>query len=88
MNTNPYKSLKSGSDIRGTACEGVPGECVELTDKAVFDLTVGFCRWLSRDAGIENGRIAVESKNRLFPLWVSSDLKYTTAATHQLPLCL
>lgn len=65
MNTNPYKSLKSGSDIRGTACEGVPGECVELTDKAVFDLTVGFCRWLSRDAGIENGRIAVGHDSRI-----------------------
>ena len=44
---NIYKKLKSGSDIRGTAADGVPGEEIELTDKAVFDLTVGFCKWLN-----------------------------------------
>lgn len=65
MNVNPYKLLKSGSDIRGTACEGVPGECVELTDKAVFDLTVGFCRWLMRDAGVSDGKIAVGHDSRI-----------------------
>ncbi len=65
MNANPYKSLKSGSDIRGTACEGVPGEDVELTDKAVFDLTVGFCRWLSRDADVKGGKIAVGHDSRI-----------------------
>ena len=65
MNANPYKSLKSGSDIRGTACEGVPGESVELTDKAVFELTAGFCRWLSRDYGISGGKIAVGHDSRV-----------------------
>lgn len=65
MNTNPYKSLKSGSDIRGTACEGVAGEAVELTDKAVFELTVGFCRWLSRDMNINEGKIAVGHDSRI-----------------------
>lgn len=65
MNVNPYKSLKSGSDIRGTACDGVPGENIELTDKAVFDLTVGFCRWLSRNADVQNGKIAVGHDSRI-----------------------
>ena len=41
-----YLPLKSGSDIRGVASEGVEGEDVQLTDEAVFDLTIGFCRFL------------------------------------------
>lgn len=65
MNTNPYKFLKSGSDIRGTAADGVPGEKIELTDKAVFDLTVGFCRWLKDDCGITGGKIAVGHDSRI-----------------------
>ncbi len=65
MNINPYKSLKSGSDIRGTAAEGVPGEAIELTDKAVFELTAGFCRWLEADCGIKNGKIAVGHDSRI-----------------------
>ena len=65
MNNNPYRFLKSGSDIRGTAVEGVKGEGVELTDKAVFDLTVGFCRWLDNDCGITSGRIAVGHDSRI-----------------------
>lgn len=62
---NPYKSLKSGSDIRGTAADGVPGEEIELTDKTVFDLTVGFCRWLKRKCGINEGKIAVGHDSRI-----------------------
>ena len=46
---NIYKKLKSGSDIRGTAVDGVDGEPIELTDKAVFDLTIGFCKWLKEN---------------------------------------
>lgn len=65
MNLNPYKSLKSGSDIRGTAAEGVTGEAVELTDKAVFDLTIGFCRWLDRSCGVKSGKIAVGHDSRI-----------------------
>ena len=33
---NIYKKLKSGSDIRGTAAEGIVGEEIELTDKLGF----------------------------------------------------
>ncbi len=65
MKDNPYSSLKSGSDIRGTASEGVPGEEIELTDKAVFDLISGFCRWLSRKCGINSGKIAVGHDSRI-----------------------
>ena len=65
MKNNPYKFLKSGSDIRGTAADGVDGEEIELTDKTVFDLTVGFCRWLDRDCGITQGKIAVGHDSRI-----------------------
>lgn len=61
---NIYKKLKSGSDIRGTAADGVPGEEIELTDKAVFDLTVGFCKWL-KEKGYNGEKIAVGHDSRI-----------------------
>ena len=62
---NPYKVLKSGSDIRGTAAEGVAGEEIQLTDKAVFDLTVGFCKWLDENRYNKNSKIAVGHDSRI-----------------------
>ena len=60
-----YLPLKSGSDIRGVASEGVEGEDVQLTDEAVFDLTIGFCRFLF-DKGINKGeKIAVGHDSRI-----------------------
>ena len=59
MNENKYLHLKSGTDIRGTAVDGVPGEELELTDEAVFDLTVGFCKWLSENGYNKNNMIAI-----------------------------
>lgn len=60
-----YLPLKSGSDIRGIASEGVEGEDVQLTDEAVFDLTIGFCRFLF-DKGINKGeKIAVGHDSRI-----------------------
>ena len=65
MNTNPYKALKSGSDIRGTATVKTENEIIELSNEAVFDLTVGFCRWLIRDMKITAGKIAVGHDSRI-----------------------
>ncbi len=62
---NPYAHLKSGSDIRGVASEGVSGEKVELTDEVVFNLIIGFCKWLINDKNIENGKIAVGHDSRI-----------------------
>ena len=60
-----YLPLKSGSDIRGVASEGVEGEDVQLNDEAVFDLTIGFCRFLF-DKGINKGeKIAVGHDSRI-----------------------
>lgn len=63
--TNPYLKLKSGTDIRGTATEGVVGEDVQLTDEAVFDLTIGFCRWLKEKDYTKNNKIAVGHDSRI-----------------------
>ena len=70
---NLYKKLKSGSDIRGTAAEGVEGEPVELTDKAVFDLTVGFCKWL-KENGYEGKMIAVGHDSRISALRIKKQV--------------
>ena len=61
---NIYKKLKSGSDIRGTAADEVPGEEIELTDKAIFDLTTGFCRWL-KENDYPGEKIAVGHDSRI-----------------------
>lgn len=65
MSENKYLYLKSGTDIRGTAVAGVPGEEVELTDEAVFDLTVGFCKWLKENGYNKNKKIAVGHDSRI-----------------------
>ncbi len=70
---NLYKKLKSGSDIRGTAADGVEGEPIELTDKAVFDLTVGFCKWL-RENGYEGEKVAVGHDSRISALRIKNQV--------------
>ena len=37
-----WKQFKSGTDIRGVAVEGVPGQKYNLTDEAVRRMTAGF----------------------------------------------
>ncbi len=43
-----YRSLKSGTDIRGVASEGVAGESINLTDEVVTSITKGFALWLEK----------------------------------------
>lgn len=64
LSNKDYSFLKSGSDIRGTAV-ATEKEAVELTDNAVFDLTVGFCRWLSENGYNKNKKIAVGHDSRI-----------------------
>lgn len=59
MLTDQWKQLKSGTDIRGVASEGVAGEAVSLTDGAVAKLTEGFALWLSARAGKPVGALSV-----------------------------
>lgn len=65
MSKKNYTSLKSGTDIRGTAVDGVKGEAIELTDEAIFDLCVGFCKWLNENNYNKNKKIAVGHDSRI-----------------------
>ena len=46
-----WKHLKSGTDIRGVALDGVPGQAVELTDEVVGRIAAAFAVWLTEKAG-------------------------------------
>ncbi len=48
MSNFDLKKLQNGSDIRGIALSGVPGETPNLTCEAATLLTYGFCEWLSQ----------------------------------------
>lgn len=49
--TDEWNRLKSGTDIRGDALEGVEGHPVTLTLSAVKKIAAGFACWLSSAAG-------------------------------------
>ena len=59
-----YMKLKSGTDIRGVAVE-TENSPVQLTDETVFDLTVGFLRWLEKSEKGHNMKIAVGHDSRI-----------------------
>ncbi len=52
-----YGPLKSGTDIRGTASEGVPGENVNLTDEALAAISYGFAAWLYENVTPHSGEL-------------------------------
>lgn len=64
LNDKNYKALKSGSDIRGSAV-AVVNDNIDLSDEAVFDLTVGFCHWLKENGYSKNKKIAVGHDSRI-----------------------
>lgn len=45
------QKLQNGSDVRGTAIEGVEGQPVTLTGEAANMVTAAFTRWLSEKSG-------------------------------------
>ena len=47
MLTKYWKQFKSGTDIRGVASDGVPGEEINLTDENIEKMTAGFALWLA-----------------------------------------
>ena len=53
------KKLKSGTDIRGVASEGVEGQHIQLTDEAVTLLGRAFATWLYKRGCSEQALIAV-----------------------------
>lgn len=48
---NDYTKLQNGSDVRGVALPGVPGEPVTLTPEAARKITRAFTRWLGEKKG-------------------------------------
>ena len=46
-----YKKLQNGSDIRGIAITGIPGEMPNLTPDEAADIAVGFLAWLCGSTG-------------------------------------
>ncbi|WP_425755937.1 phosphomannomutase/phosphoglucomutase [Ihubacter sp. rT4E-8] len=53
MSKYDYSKLQNGSDIRGIALEGVPGETVNLNSEAAGRLARGFLFWLMQKTGKE-----------------------------------
>ena len=54
-----YEALQNGSDIRGIAMEGVPGESVNLDETAVSRIARSFLYWLSNRTGKNPSEITV-----------------------------
>lgn len=79
MKEYDYKKLQNGSDIRGVAMEGVPGESVNLGKEETFRLTRGFALWLSEKLGkpAKELKISVGHDSRL----TAEELKETIAET-------
>ena len=42
-----YLKLQNGSDVRGVALEGVPGESVNFTHIETYHIAISFAKWLS-----------------------------------------
>ena len=65
MEQSDWMKLKSGTDVRGVALEGVPGEEVDLTDEAVTGIMKAFCAWAAQRCGKEKLTIAIGHDSRL-----------------------
>lgn len=59
MLTKEWKQFKSGTDIRGVASEGVPGQEINLTDAAIEKMTDGFVLWLTAAVKKDAARLTV-----------------------------
>lgn len=47
MLNETYKALKSGTDIRGVAVDGVEGQPVQITDEIAYRIGFGYVEWLT-----------------------------------------
>ena len=54
-----WKQFKSGTDIRGVASEGVPGQEINLTDEVVEKISAGFVLWLSEKTNKPASRLII-----------------------------
>ena len=60
-----YQRLRSGSDVRGVALEGIEGEHINLTDEAVYDIVRAFVYYLSLKMNKSSFNIAIGYDSRL-----------------------
>ena len=65
MQAKDWQAFKSGSDVRGTALEGVAGEHVDLTDEAVESIVKAFLYRLSGKLNKKSLTVAVGHDSRL-----------------------
>ncbi|MDE7158793.1 MAG: phosphomannomutase/phosphoglucomutase, partial [Clostridiales bacterium] len=65
MTKQDYLSLKNGTDVRGTAVDGVAGDPVTLTDEAVTSVAKAFYVWAKNKTGVKNPVIAVGHDSRI-----------------------
>jgi len=66
MLDNFYKNLKSGTDIRGVAVDGVPNEPLTLSDEVTYKIAQGFAQWLFDEFGRkEDFTVAVGHDSRI-----------------------
>ena len=60
-----YKKLQNGSDIRGVAMEGVPGQTVNLTGEAARRIGAAFVVWLLSVTGKQHITVSIGRDSRL-----------------------
>lgn len=65
MNQADWNELKSGTDVRGVALEGVEGEHINLTDEAVSGIMKAFCYRLAKSLGKDRLTVAIGHDSRL-----------------------
>jgi phosphomannomutase len=67
LQATPWKALQNGSDIRGVALEGVPGESVNLTPAVATRLGSAFATWLAQtlETPVAELTIAIGRDSRL-----------------------
>lgn len=67
MTSQDWKKLQNGSDIRGVAIKGVPGEPVNLNAQVAYSIGAAFTQWLSekKNKGVETLRLALGHDSRL-----------------------
>ena len=49
-----YLKLKSGTDIRGIASEGVENEHINLTDEVICTITDAFLAWFCKENDVSS----------------------------------
>ncbi len=82
MLTKEWAQFKSGTDIRGVASEGVPGQEVNLTDEAIEKMAAGFALWLAARLGKEPAslKIAVGHDSRISAARISAAVSRSLVA--------